>query len=179
MSIKRFDRKSQRHMAMTHTVSYKNVPVPRGIAYALDLIDRKGATFDVVSCIRVDSILKQHNKQYGTNLHGQQYLYDNQNKPGFNPANPPSMTSHCYYSDGNAVYKRPSGGHASAGQKIVWYQIGIDTSDSDSVLKIGNSIGFHIVRPYSSGSEAHHLCFTVSPIKLLESKGTISKIRVP
>lgn len=177
MSIKRFNYKTHRHYSVKNTVSYKNVPVPRGVAYALDLVDRRGADFQLFSCIRVDSILKQHNKDFGTNLHGQQYLYDNQNRPGFNPANPPSKTSHCWFSDGNPVYRTAAGRRAGPGERIVWHQIGIDASNADQIIRVGKTVGLDFVRPYSSGSEAHHLVLRTSPVKLLERMGTISKIR--
>jgi hypothetical protein len=57
---------------------------------------------------------------FGTTLHAQQYLFDNQGKPGFNPANPPTRASHCYFADGESGLQEHKGtGHFSRWQDPV------------------------------------------------------------
>src|SRR4051812_41508053 len=87
--------------AMTHTVSYLRVPVPRGVAFALYHVGKHGGHIDLFSCLRTATVVNAHNRAFGTNLHSQAWLFANQSRPGFNPANPPSRSSHCGYSDGN------------------------------------------------------------------------------
>lgn len=168
---------------MTVTVSYENVPMFRGLAFALRDIQNNGAPIDIFSADRRDRIINEHNKQFGTNLHGQQYLYDNQRRPGFNPANPPSRTSHCLRSDGNPIYRNAAGKAIAPGGLIPWYELGIDIADHGKqedirrFLQVAHRLGYHFVQPYSSGSERHHVVCAHSPIPTLEHRNQISKNR--
>src|SRR4051812_42454068 len=103
-------------------VSYRGIPLYRCQAWALELVDHAGVEPVIISGIRDDKWINQHNKQFGTNLHGQGYLFRNQNRPGFNPANSPQTTSHCDFSDGSAFY----GHYARAGARLPKIVNGID-----------------------------------------------------
>lgn len=84
-----------RAAAMTEGVSFHDVPMPRGLAFGISHIESHGAPVSIFSADRTVAAITAHNKEFGTTLHAQQYLFDNQGKPGFNPANPPTRTSHC------------------------------------------------------------------------------------
>jgi hypothetical protein len=169
--------KAHRDESMTNLVSFHNVPMRRGLAFAINHIEEHGAKVSIFSADRTVEAIAEHNKQFGTNLHAQKYLYDNQNRPGFNPANPPWLTSHCYYSDGNPAYGR------GRGEKIPWYMLGIDMSDwgmSEDVRRFRTTaakLGYRVTQPYASGSERHHIIFSTSPIKNLENWNVIAKER--
>lgn len=171
-------RKQDRDASMTNLVSFHGVPMPRGLAFAIDHIERHGGKVDIFSADRTVAAVAEHNRQFGTNLHAQQYLYDNQHRPGFNPANPPNRTSHAYYSDGNPAY-----GGRKAGARLPWYMLGIDLADdgrSEDVsrfLRVARRLGYHVTQPYASGSERHHIIFTQSPVENLERWNVISKNR--
>jgi hypothetical protein len=164
---------ANRAKPMWETVAYRDVPMFRCLAMALDHAADHGRTFQIFSADRRDSVLATFNAQHGTNLHGQQYLYENQGKPGFFPANPPNRTSHCLFSDGNPVYQTSAGEPIPAGGALPDYMLGIDLSDdghpNDCTLTMNtlHSLGYHCVRPYPGGSEAHHLVFTASPAGVL------------
>lgn len=176
-------RVQDRDNSMTVTVSYENVPMFRGLAFALRDIQSSGAPIDIFSADRRDRIIKEHNKQFGTNLHGQQYLYDNQGRSDFNPANPPSRTSHCLRSDGNPIYRNASGKWIAPGGRIPWYELGLDIADSGKredvrrFLRVAHRLGYHFVQPYSSGAERHHVTCAHSPIPTLEARNQISESR--
>lgn len=171
-------RTQDRDASMTSLVSFHNVPMPRGLAFALDHIEDHGGKVDIFSADRTVKAVAAHNKQFGTNLHAQQYLYDNQHRPGFNPANPPNRTSHAYYSDGNAAY-----GGRGPGVRLPWYMLGLDLADrgkSEDVsnfLRVARKLGYKVTQPYKSGSERHHIIFTESPIRNLENWNVISENR--
>ncbi len=144
-----------------HTVGFNTpggqpIPMFRAHAWALQAAHNHGARFTITSADRRDDVLARHNKRYGTNLHGQGYLFANQHRPGFYPANPPTRSSHCLYSDGSAVY------HAPPGTRIPAYMLGIDAVDDGSandctrLVEHLRELGIKAVRPYPGSSEAHH-----------------------
>lgn len=139
-------------------VSYRGIPLYRAQAWALELVDHAGVTPVIISGIRDDAIIAQHNRQFGTNLHGQQYLIDLA-RHGGNPANPLNETSHCDYSDGNRVYGRyaPRFGRLP---KIVNGIDALDNATADRIVRTLNHLGFPASLPYSSGSELHHFSLT-------------------
>jgi hypothetical protein len=167
-------RTADRGASMTVIVSFHDVPMPRGLAFAISHIEQHGAPVSIYSADRTVAAIAEHNAEFGTNLHAQQYLFDNQGKPGFNPANPPNRTSHCYFADGNPAYKTPAGAAIAPGGAIPWYSLGVDLSDVGKVeivtqfLKVAHSLGYQFVQPYPSGSEQHHVVSVKSPIPTLE-----------
>jgi len=182
--MKRFS-KDDRDTAMTHPVSFHGVPMPRGVAFAINHCEEHGAKASIASAIRVDRILNEHNRQFKTTLHGQQYLIDMHAKDPahFAGANPVNMTSHCWFSDGNPIYKDSKGRPIPARGKLPWYMIGIDLDDigrwedNTHFLLVAHRLGYEFVAPYQSGSERHHLVMTRSPVPTLEHWNVISKKR--
>jgi lysozyme len=171
-------------LPLWQTCAYQNVPMFRALALALDHAREAGARFTVVSADRRDPVLAAFNKLHGTSLHGQQYLFDHQRDPGFFPANPPGKTSHCLCSDGNAAY-RVGTRLIPAGGKLPRYFLGIDAVDvgagarpNDCSRLIGTleRLGYHVTRPYHSGSEAHHFSFTSDPTPVLKHHKRISLV---
>jgi lysozyme len=176
--------KQNRTLPLWDTVGYQNVPMFRALALALDHAAESGATFTVLSADRRDAVLAKFNKQHGTSLHGQQFLYDHQHDPGFFPANRPGTTSHCLFADGNPAY-RVGGKILPAGGKLPRFFLGIDAVDTGAGAKpndcsklIGRleQLGYHVTRPYHSGSEAHHFSFTTDPTVVLQHHGRIPGI---
>jgi len=168
---------------MTNIVSFHMVPMPRALAFAIWHIEKHGAPVIVDSADRTVKMVTEHNKQFGTQLSIQQYLFDNQHKPGFNPANPPELTSHCYFADGNPAYKNSRGQIIAPGARIPWYSLGIDLHDKGKVedcrqfLAVAHKLGYEFIQPYSSGAEQHHVIAVKSPIATLEHWNVISKDR--
>src|SRR5262249_44880430 len=113
-----------RELPQWQTVAFQNVPIFRALALALDHAAEVGARFELLSADRRDFVLARFNKQYGTPLHGQQYLFDHQHDPGFFAANTPATTSHCLFADGNPAY-RVRNALIPAGGKLPRYFLGI------------------------------------------------------
>jgi hypothetical protein len=176
-------RKQDRDAPMTHTVSFHGVPMFRGLAFAIDHIEHHGAPVSIFSADRRDSVIREHNKQFGTNLHSQQYAIDHQGQPGWSAANPVDQTSPCLRSDGNPVYRDSRGRVIPKRGKLPWYELGIDLVDKGThedvrrFLAVAHKLGYHFVNPYSSGSEKHHVVCVLSPIPTLEAWNQISKER--
>lgn len=63
MTIRRFGPVNDRGLPMDHTVSVHAVPTPRMMAYVLRDCERHGAKVSVASCIRVDAIVEEHNRE--------------------------------------------------------------------------------------------------------------------
>lgn len=145
-------------------VTYRGIPLYRCQAWALELVDHAGVEPVIISGIRDDKWINQHNKQFGTNLHGQQYLVNLWRAGRGNPANSPQTTSHCDFSDGSAVYGR----YAPAGHRLPKIVNGIDAVDNLTAARIVNKLkdlGFPASLPYDSGSELHHFSLTPHHIR--------------
>jgi lysozyme len=164
------------------TVAYHDVPMFRALALALDHAQEQGACFAILSADRRDAVLAKFNKEHGTHLHGQGFLFEHQHDPGFFPANRPGTTSHCLFADGNPAY-RVNGRIVPVGGKLPNYFLGIDACDegpgaraNDCSRLIGHleRLGYHVTRPYHTGSEAHHFSFTSDPTPVLIHWGRIA-----
>lgn len=172
-------RTQDRDNKMAVTISYEKVPMFRGIAFALHHIEKHGGHVDIFSADRRSDIVAEHNRQFGTHLHSQQYAIDHQGQPGWSAANPINRTSHCLYAD--ATIGKLLG--VRAGARIPWWALGIDLADRGKqedvshFLTVAESLGYHFKQPYSSGSERHHVILTRSPIATLERWNVISKHR--
>jgi hypothetical protein len=133
-------------------VSYRGIPLYRCQAWALELVKAAGVEPVIISGIRDDAIIREHNRRFHTNLHGQQYLVDLFHAGKGNPANTPATTSHCHHGDGNYVY-------GAAGRNIPLVMNGIDAEDNakaQAIVAKLNHLGFRAVCPYNTGSELHH-----------------------
>lgn len=141
-----------------------NCPVPRLLAKRLRDLKAKvpGATLN--SCYRgsdAESLLAKLGKK------SQRQLYEGYKAglPGYNPANPPGRSTHELRSDGVA-YPGP------VGRRLLWWQCGMDwdTEDVNRLMAAGNTLLWEMWRPYSSGSEAHHINFRLKPILRTKKK---------
>lgn len=85
--------------------------------------------------------------------------------PGFGPANPVNVSTHCLFNDGIA-YPRLRRGAA-----LEDWQVGLDVPDEfvRAVIAAAARHGWHLHQPYSSGSERHHLNFVTRP----QARGTM------
>ena len=75
------------------------------------------------------------------------------------PANPPGASTHELFSDAAAYPGVPRG------ERLRWWQCGLDVNDADvpKVIAAARRHGWHVFRPYSSASEAHHVNFRRRP----------------
>src|SRR5207253_4402757 len=96
---------SNRRLPLWETVAYRDVPIFRALALALEHAAENGSRFAIFSADRRDPVLAKFNKQHGTHLHGQEFLFDHQHDPGFFAANRPTTSSHCLFADGNPAYR--------------------------------------------------------------------------
>ncbi|WP_028058388.1 hypothetical protein [Candidatus Solirubrobacter pratensis] len=142
-----------------HIVKFDNVPVYRGLAWALQDARNNGWKGHLVSADRRVSTIKSFNKRHKTKLHDQAYLFNGWTKrlPGFLPANPPTQGSHLLLGDGTI-------GHV--GHKLRPYQLGLDVTEWDDLLRVLHRYGYKVHQPYHTASEAHHVNFAASPAKL-------------
>jgi lysozyme len=173
-----------RNLPLWETCSFDAVPIFRALALALEQAREEGARFTILSADRRDAVLAIFNARHGTHLHGQGYLYEHQHEPGFFAANRPGTTSHCLFADGNPAY-RVGPKILPAGAKLPRYFLGIDACDTgpgcranDCSMLVGTleRLGYHVTRPYHSGSEAHHFSFTSDPTPVLRHHGRIGEV---
>jgi hypothetical protein len=135
-----------RSKRLRQTVAFDGVPVPRGVARMLKDIRDHGARFRLLSGDRRKGVAERFHHQSQAAL----YACWLARRPGCNPANPPGRSTHELRSDGVA-YRGP------LGRRLLYWQIGMDFDGADDVLRVGHQLGYALFRPYSSGSEAHHL----------------------
>jgi len=142
-------------------VNFQGRPMYRAIAWALYDYQLHGGHLTVNSADRRDSVVRKFNAKYGTNISSQKFLFENQHRPGFFPANPPGFSSHELRSDGNGFY-------GPRGKAIPRYKLGIDAvqrpgGDASAVVGWLNRHGYAATRPYNKHSERHHFSFRKSP----------------
>jgi len=118
------------------------------------LKERTGATLN--SCDRspdAEPILRLHGKL------SQRQLYEGwlARKPGFNPANAPGFSTHERRNDGSAYPGRRGG-------RLEDWQVGMDWSDPQAVIRAATRRGWVVAVTYPSNArEAHHLNFKKGP----------------
>jgi hypothetical protein len=145
---------------MTATISYDGTPVFRGLARALSDARRHGWRGELVSADRRKGVAERYGKLSQAALYAGWISH----RVGFNPANPPGRSSHELHSDGVA-YRGP------VGRPLSWWQLGLDVTNSEQLIRVLRGLGYHVRRPYPSGSEEHHLNFTRSPYRRLRQRG--------
>lgn len=182
-------RKQDRDNSMTNLVSFHGVPMPRGVAFAIDHIEHHGGRVAIFSADRTHAAISEHNKQFGTHLSSQESLIADFRAGRGNPANPVDETSHCYYADATIARLLTSYGHTTFRRdKLPWWAVGIDLADKrrdgtiesesvDHFLAVAHHLHYDFRQPYSSGSERHHVILVNSPIARLEAWNQISKER--
>jgi hypothetical protein len=173
-----FDHLHDKSAPLDHVVSYRrHVPLERGLCYCIYLVGKHGFEPDLLSASRDMDDIAAHNRGYGTNLHGQQWLIDAhaRDPQHFAPANSVDTTSHCLHSDGNSHY-RVNGKQIPARGRLPWYMRGIDMGTNAQASKFcqkAREVGLVFVQPYNTGSELHHVVCVVSPYHALVDRGII------
>lgn len=89
--------------------------------------------------------------------------------PGYGPADPVELSSHCGFSDGVSYPDIRPGGHLPHPS----YQLGRDVTDWDRLIEVATRLGYDLVQPYSSGSEAHHVNERRDPKRRLIERGLL------
>lgn len=84
--------------------------------------------------------------------------------PGFLPANPPDRGTHMQIGDGVV---------GNLFQKLAWWQMGIDATDSTTLRSALVRLGYAAYRPYSSASEEHHTNLRRDPKSVLIARGLV------
>ena len=148
----RSPRKRPRRHALNQTVTRNGTPLFRGHRLMLDDAMKHGWNGTVNSADRRKGVPEKYGKLSQAALYAGWIA----GKAGFNPANPPGRSTHELRSDGVA-YRGP------VGRPLAWWQLGMDVTDSDQLLAILNRLGYDAFRPYSSGSERHHINLRKSP----------------
>jgi hypothetical protein len=146
---------------MTATISYDHTPVFRGLARALSDARKHGWHGQLVSADRRKGVAEHYGKRSQWWLYMAYWVW---HLKGSNPANAPGRSTHELRSDGTA-YRGP------VGRPLAWWQLGLDCTNSDELLRILLKLGYHVRRPYTSASEAHHINFTRSPYRRLRQRG--------
>ncbi len=134
-----------------------NCPVPASLAPALLEIKRRtGATLN--SCDR-STAAEPFLKRCKPAKQSQRELYEGflAGKPGYNPANPPGLSTHERRNDGVA-YPGP------ARFPLPYWCVGMDWENADGVIAAACKLGFTAARTYPlSAREQHHLNFRKQP----------------
>lgn len=133
-------------------------PVPRRLARYVRELKRAVPGAVLQSCYRgKDAERLLH--RYGKHSQAELYAGFMAHKPGFNPANPPGFSSHELRSDGGVFFHKPRGA------KLEWWQCGMDWDDAhiSALERAASRRGWRLARPYSAGSEYHHLGFARRP----------------
>lgn len=137
---------------MSRYVVIDSCPVPLGLAGAVTEA-RRHARFSLNSCYRGDDARPILNR-YGKKSQAQLYYGWVHRLPGFNPANPPGVSTHELRSDGVAY---PS---IRRGARLPDEYCGMDASPSESLRTGLSRVGLSSRRPYPGGSEFHHVNLT-------------------
>lgn len=132
--------------------SFTGTPVFRGHVWILEQARRGGWKGVVTSGDRRKGVAEKYGKMSQYKL----YWGWIRRLPGFNPANPPGRSTHELRSD-SVAYRGP------VGRPLAWWQLGLDTTDTDTLIRVLRSSGYDVRRPYPDGREAHHINFYRNP----------------
>jgi lysozyme len=154
---------------LNRTVAFDGTPVFHGLALALHHARKHGWHGRLISADRRKGVAEKYGKLSQWALYVGYWI---RHLPGYNPANPPGRSTHELRSDAVA-YRGP------VGRPLAWWQLGLDVTDSDDLLRILVALGYRVRRPYSAGSERHHLNFTRNPRRRLRSSGLLRRAHIP
>jgi lysozyme len=136
-------------------VVIQGCPCPHLIAAYIEIVveDAHATVESIYRGTDAEAILNAHGK------HSQAQLYEMFLHGQGNPANPPGFSTHELKSDGAAYPSVPRG------HDLDWWQQGVDVNDSDVVncIRVAGQHGWHLWRPYPTGSEYHHINFQQEP----------------
>lgn len=147
---------SKRRNRLDQTVALNGTPLFRGHRLMLRDAAKHGWTGVVNSADRRKGVPERYGKLSQAALYAGWLA----GKAGFNPANPPGRSTHELRSDGVA-YRGP------VGRPLAWWQLGLDVTNADQLLGVLNRLGYDASRPYSAGSEQHHINLRRSPRRRL------------
>lgn len=145
---------------LTETVAFDGVPTFRGLALMLADARRHGWSGRLNSSDRRKGVAERYGKSSQARLYAGWIAH----LAGFNPANPPGRSTHELRSDAVA-YAGP------VGRPLQWWQLGMDVSEPEELRAVLARLGYAPFRPYSSGSEAHHVNLRRTPSARLKSRG--------
>lgn len=161
---RRYKAKRRRHHLKTHydPIAYgrEHVPVSPILSLTLTQVDKlEVVQFTVISGDRRAGVAERFGHS------SQAYLFDHQNDPGFNPANPPLTSTHEYRNGGeNPRYPGYVGGAAypkvPVGKHLAPHELGLDLGSNDEATAFCRAVervGLHFFQPYPTGSELHHV----------------------
>lgn len=151
---------SKKHPSMKYTTTLDGTPVFRGLARALIDARRHGWHGTLISADRRKGVAEKYGKRSQWWLWMAFWVW---HLRGANPANAPGRSTHELRSDGVA-YRGP------IGRPLAWWQLGLDVSDSITLVNVLNRLGYSVHRPYNSPSEAHHVNFRASPYRTLRRR---------
>lgn len=122
-------------------------------------------TFTVCDKLRIPFVVISGDRRDGVDLFGhssQKYLWEHQNDPGFNPANPPGTSTHEYRNGGtkNGYTGTPAYPNIAAGKILGPEHLGVDLGSNDQASQFcGDAAehGLHFFQPYPTSSELHHV----------------------
>lgn len=152
-------RRRRRH-ALNQTVTRNGTPLFRGHRLMLDDAMKRGWTGVVNSADRRKGVPERYGKLSQAALYAGWIA----GKAGYAPANKPGRSTHELRSD-SVAYKGP------VGRPLGWWQLGLDVTNSDQLLVILKQLGYDAFRPYSAGSERHHINLRRSPRRNLIKRG--------
>ena len=153
------DRNRRKYLAKT--VAFDGVPTMRGLALLLKHARKHGWDGRLNSSDRRKGVAERYGHQSQAALYAGWVA----RRPGFNPANPPGVSSHELRSDGSRVFP------VSRGRVLPWYMLGLDVDDDAGLVKALSHLGVHATHPYSSASEKHHVNVIADPTGVLVHLG--------
>jgi lysozyme len=163
--------KSRRAQLHSRTIAFDGVPTYWGIAKPLLLAREHGWGGQLDSSDRRQGVAEKfgHSSQARLFHCFQQRLALGRCPAdchgNCNPANQPGSSSHEQLSDGRAF-------PGPVGRQLRWWELGIDVSDSDDLLRILGNLGYHVRRTFpDSKAEHHHLNLTADPGPVLAPDG--------
>lgn len=151
--------KKSKRRRLRKTVSFDGTPVFYGLALMLKDARNNGWKGRLNSADRRKGVAERYGKLSQWAL----YIGWIRHRAGFNPANPPGRSTHELRSDG-VPYRGP------IGRPLNWWQLGMDVSDSDGLIRVLRRLGYRPFRPYSSSSEYHHINLKRPPTRTLRRR---------
>lgn len=143
------------------TVAFDGTPVFHGLAVILTLARANGWRGTLNSADRRKGVAERYGKKSQWRLYMEYWVW---RVAGSNPANPPGRSTHELRSDGVA-YRGP------VGRPLAWWQLGLDVTEPEQLIRVCSQLGFSLRQPYSSGSERHHVNLRKSPTRQLRRRG--------
>jgi hypothetical protein len=146
---------------LNQTIAFDGTPVFHGLALVLQDARDHGWSGRLNSADRRKGVAERYGRMSQYALY---VAYWVKHLPGYNPANAPGRSTHELRSDGIA-YRGP------VGRPLAWWQLGLDVEQADELRGVLKRLGYAAFRPYTSGSEAHHVNLRRNPRPRLRKRG--------